>query len=92
MVKLYHRINISYARVLRVTYRDYKSTVVQLLQKDNFVIIDLCNLQVLDNAFLKAKKDLSAKIMKEVFELKESSCSLHSKGNFFVCGHVKTIH
>ena len=89
MVKLYHRINISYERVLRVTYRDYKSTVVQLLQKDNFVMIDQCNLQVLAN---EGKKDLSSKIMKEVFELKESSCSLRSKGNFFVCGHVKTIH
>ena len=49
MVKLYYRINISYERVLRVTYRDYKSTVVQLLQKDNFVMIDQCNLQVLAN-------------------------------------------
>ena len=30
--------------------------------------------------------------MKEVFELKEPSCSLRSLGNYFVRGYVKTTH
>ena len=36
--------------------------------------------------------DLSPKIMKKVFELKESSECLHSKENYFVRINVKTIH
>ena len=42
--------------------------------------------------FFKAKNDLSTGIMKEVFELKEPSYSLRSKGLCFVCGNVKTTH
>ena len=111
---------------MRVTYRDYKSTFLELLQKDNSVTIHQPNLQVLEavasapvfscefceiskNTFLhrtplvaaskvlttevfKAKNDLSPESMKEVFELKERSCSLCSQGNYFVHGNIKTLH
>ena len=37
--KLNHRTNSIYERTLRVTYQDYQSTFLQLLQKDNSVTI-----------------------------------------------------
>ena len=37
--KLNHRINSIHERALRVTYQDYQSTFLQLLQKDNSVTI-----------------------------------------------------
>ena len=37
--KLNHRTNSIYERALRVTYQDYQSTFLQLLQKDNSVTI-----------------------------------------------------
>ena len=61
--KLNHRINSIHERALRVTYQEYKSAFLQLLQKDNSVII-------LATEIFKAKNDLSPEIMKGVFELK----------------------
>ena len=61
--KLNHRINSIHERALRVTYQEYKSAFLQLLQKDNSVII-------LVTEIFKAKNDLSPEIMKGVFELK----------------------
>ena len=90
--KLNHRINSIHDRAPRVTYQAYKSTFLQLLQKDNSVTIHQRNLQVLATEIFKAKNDLSLKIMKEAFELKEPSCSLSSRGNYFVSGNVKTSH
>ena len=90
--KLNHRINSIHERAPRVTYQAYKSTFLQLLQKDDSVTIHQRNLQVLATEIFKAKNDLSPEIMKEVFELKEPSYSLRSKGNYFVRGNVKTTN
>ena len=90
--KLDHSINSIHEWALRVTYQDYESIFLQLLQKGNSVTIHQQNLQVLATEIFKAKNDLSPKIMKEVFELKVPSYSLHSKGNYFVRGNVKTTH
>ena len=49
-------------------------------------------MQFLATETSKTKNDLSAEIMKDVFELKEPSYSLRSKGNYFVRGNVKTTH
>ena len=77
--KLNHRINSIDETALRVAYQDYKSTFLQ--QKDNSVTIHQRDLQVPATEIFKAKNDLSPEIMKEVFELKEPSYSLFSKGN-----------
>ena len=90
--KLNHRISSIHERALRVTYQDYQSTFLQLLQKDNSVTIHQRNLQVLATEIFRAKNNLSPEIMKEVFELKEPSYNLRSKGNHFVRGNVKTTH
>ena len=73
-----------------ITYQDYKSTFLQLLQKDNSVTTHQRNFQVLATEIFKAKNNLSPETMKEVFELKEPSYSLRSKENYFVRGNIKT--
>ena len=73
--KLRYRINGIHERAFRVSYQNYKSTFLELLQKDNFVTIHQKNLQVLATEIFKAKIDLSLEIVKEVFELKDPSYS-----------------
>ena len=90
--KLNHRINSLHERALIVTYQDYQSTFLHLLQKDKSVTIHQRSLQVLATKIFEAKNDLSPEIMKEVFELKEPSYSLRSKGSYFVRGNNKTTH
>ena len=90
--KLNHRINSITERALRITFQDYKFTFFQLLQKDNSVAIHQRILQVLPTEIFKAKNNLSPETMKYVFELKEPSSSLCSKGNYFVRRNVKTTH
>ena len=89
---LNNHINSIHERALRVTYQDYKSTFLQLLQKSNSVTIHQLNFQVLVTEIFRAKNDLSLEVMKEVFELKESSYSLRSEGNYFIRGNVKIAH
>ena len=73
-----------------ITYQDYKSTFLQLLQKDNSVTTHQRNFQVLATEIFKAKNNLSPETMKEVFELKEPSYSLRSKENYFARDNIKT--
>ena len=67
--KLNHHINSIHERTLRVAYQDYKSTFLELLQRDNSITIHQRNLQVLATESFKAKNDLSPEIIK-----KELSC------------------
>ena len=90
--KLNNRINSIHERALRITYKDYKSSFNELLQKDNAVTIHQRNLQALATEIFKIKNDLSPEIMKEVFELKEPSYNLRSKENSFKRGIVRTTN
>ena len=72
-------VSVAYMRERLVSFQDYKSTFLELLQKDNSVAIYQGNLQVLATEICKAKNDLSPEIMKEVFELKEPSCRIYIK-------------
>ena len=67
--------NNIHERALRVTYHDYESMFLELLQKDNFVTIQ-SNLQVLATDVFKAKNDLSPKIMIMKYTHKELLCTL----------------
>ena len=49
-------------------------------------------MQALATETFKVKNDLSPEILKEVFELKDPSCSLRSQGKYFVRGNVKATH
>ena len=90
--KLNNCINSIHERALRVTNQDYKSTFLELLRKDNFVAIHQWSLQVLATEICKVKNDLSYKIMKKFFELKELSYSLRPHRNYSVRENVKTTH
>ena len=90
--KLNHHISSIHERALRVTYQNYQSSFLLLLQNDNSVTIHQRNLQVLATEIFKTKNDLSLEIMNNVFEFKEPSYSLLSKGNYFVRRNVKTTH
>ena len=61
--KLNYRINSIHEKALRVTYQDYQSTFLQLLQKDNSVTIHQRNLQVCSTEIFEAKNDLSPEIL-----------------------------
>ena len=61
-------------RALRVTYQDYKSMFLELLQKDNSVTIHQPNWQVLATDIFKAKNDLSPEIMMRKYTHKELLC------------------
>ena len=63
--KLNHRINSIHERTLRVAYQDYKSTFLELLQRDNSITIHQRNLQVLATESFKTKNDLSPEIIKK---------------------------
>ena len=87
-----HRINSIHEGALRVTYQDCKSTLLQLLQKDDSLTIHQWSLQVLAIETFIEKNYLSPEIENKVLELKKPSCSLGSKGNYFVRGNVITTH
>ena len=89
LVWVFHSRKLNH-HISSVTYQDYKSTFLRLLQNDNSAIIHQRNLQVLATEIFKAKNDLSTEIMKDVFGLKSPRISLRSKGNYFVRGNVKT--
>lgn len=56
--------------MVRVTYQDYESTFLELMQKDNSVAIHQWNCKVLSSETLMVKNDLSPETMEEVFDLK----------------------
>ena len=60
-------------RAVRVTYQDYKSTFLELLQKElyNNTSTEFKSSFLATDIF-KAKKDLSREIMMEVFESKRA--------------------
>ena len=90
--ELNNRITIIHERKLKVTYQDYNFAFIEILQKNNSLTIHQWNLQVLATDIYKGKNDSSPEIMKEFFELKEPSYSLHSQKNYFVRKNVKTTH
>ena len=53
--KLNHHVNSIREKALRVTCQDYKSTFLELLEKDNSVTTHQLNSQVLATEILKAK-------------------------------------
>lgn len=56
--------------MVRVTYQDYESTFLELMQKDNPIAIHQWNCKVLSSETLMVKNDLSPETMEEVFDLK----------------------
>ena len=66
--KLKHRLH---ERCFCIVYHDTTSSSEEILQKDNSVLIHYKNIQVLAIEFLRVYKDISPKIMTEVFLLSQ---------------------
>ena len=89
---LNNRINNIHKRALRLTYKDNKSSLKQLLEKYHSVTVDPKNLQVLVTEIFKVKNNLAPNIIKDVFELKEPSYNLRSESNHFTHRNAKTTY
>ena len=60
-------INALHERVLRLVYNDKNSSSFELLQRDNSITIQQCNLQTLVIEIYKIKNQSTAKISDEIF-------------------------
>ena len=66
-------------RALWVVYKDYSTSLDELLEKDNSCKIHDRNLQKLVTEIFKAKMNLVPEIMKEVFEIVERRYALRNE-------------
>ena len=74
-----HHINPIHERVLRVVNKDHNSSFNEILGKDNPCKIHDRNLQKLVTEIFKVKMNLASEIMKEIFEIVESPCTLRNE-------------
>ena len=87
---LNNRINKIHERALRSVYNDSNSTFNELLIKDNSVTIHHRNLQALATEIYKAINDLSAPILKSIFNVKTNSYNLRN-GTTLSTKNIKTV-
>ena len=82
--------------MLRIVYKDHKSSLDELLRKDDSCKIHDRNLQKLVSEIFKVKMNLAPEIMKEVFEIVEvlyalrNELKLKSKKTHFVKYGIET--
>ena len=68
--KLNNRINNIHERAVRIVYRDYGSTLQQLLKQKKSVSIHQRNLQILATEIFKTKNGLNPVFMEDIFNFK----------------------
>ena len=66
------KINYVHHRALRQTYSDFTSTFKELLDKDESVTVHQRNIQLVAIEMYKAFKELSPKIVRDLFELNQN--------------------
>ena len=79
---LNNKINSLHERALRITYNDRFLTFQELLEKDNSVSIHQRNLQVLAVVMFKIYRNISTKILNDIFLPKINSYDLRNKSTF----------
>ena len=79
---LNNKINSLHERALRITYNDRFLTFQELLEKDNSVSIHQRNLQVLAVVMFKIYRNISTKILNDIFLQKINSYDLRNKSTF----------
>ena len=67
--KLNARINRLHERALRVVYKDFDSSIEELLRRDSSTTLHQRNLQKLMTEIFKVKAGIAPELMKDVFEL-----------------------
>ena len=76
--KLNNRINNIHERALRIVYRDYESTLQQLLKQNKSVSIHQRNLQIFATKIFKIKNGLNPVIMEDVLTFKNLGCTFQN--------------
>ena len=71
-----NEINRIHERAFRIVYRDKTSNFTKLLQKDNAVLVNQRNLQVLATEVYKARMGLAPQLVKENFPLSTQAYNL----------------
>ena len=84
---LNNRINNICERPLRLTYKDTQSSFKEIFKKDHSVTVHHKILQILVTEIFKVKNDLAPDVMKDVFELKETSRNLRN----LLCFQTKRV-
>ena len=79
---LNERINDIHERALRTVYKDFNSSIQELLIEDKSLNIHHRNLQKLVIEIFKVKNSLSHELMKDVFEFIEKPYSLRTNSHF----------
>ena len=70
---LNNKINRLHERCLRLIYNDKQLTFKELIEKDDFVSINIRNLQTLTIAMYKVVNGGFPEIMKEIFRIREEN-------------------
>ena len=81
-----NKINNVHERMLRIVYKDYKSTFADFLSGDKSVTFHHRNVQKLAIEMYKIKSDLSPKIMLDLFKQVTHTYNLR---NAVICGSYK---
>ena len=89
--KLNNKINQTHEEALRLVYQNNLS-FSELLDLDNSVTVHQKNLQVLVTEIYKVKIAIAPEIMKDIFELQNSSYNLRSSCNQFRRENINAIH
>ena len=66
------KVNSVHRRALRQTYSDFNSSIEELLEKNNSVTVHQRNIQLVAIEMYKAFKELSPKIVRDLFELNQN--------------------
>ena len=88
---LNNKINKIHERALRIVYEDYNSKFEELLKRDNSVTIHQKNLQYLAIEIYKVKRDLSPKIMKDLFQFNENPAYRLRSGSHLQSRNSRTV-
>ena len=90
LIRMFHsrtlnnKINSIHERALRITFNDRKSSLEELLRKDNTVSIHHRNLQLLATEIFKIKNSMAPEMLSESFQNRTSSYNLRKNSSFYV--------
>ena len=83
----YNKINRSHKRMLRIVYKDYKSSFAELLSEDKSFIVHPKDVQKLAIEMFKVKNELCPQIMLGLFK---EVMHPYNFRNGLICGSYKT--
>ena len=85
----FNNIHEIHERALRLVYKDYTSSLDDLLATDNSFKIHQRNLQKLAIEIFKVKKDIAPAIMNNIFEYNDNPYSLRNGTAYFKSRNIR---